>query len=582
MMINLIKKSGELFRGKKLKVSALFVMMVISAILETLGVTLIVPIVSMVMDSDFYKKNELVGKIYHYLPFQSQKEFAIICVILLILVFIVKNVFLIFRYWYQFKFVCDERVNTQRKLLSGYLQKPYYYFMNVDTAEILRMLGTDVNSIYQILVTVLTLFSELIVSAALVVVVFVLSPMITIAVAVVLVTALAFIIRIVRPSLVAAGKTRKEHMAKTNKMLLHIFGGIKEIKVTGTEKAFFAKYGETCSMLAAAERKNSVIEMLPMMLLEMTGICSGLSVLAFFIYVELDVTVLIPQLAAFALAAVRLLPSMYRIANAVNNITYLEPSLDVVLALLNENRKNNAVIQSKTAEDFQMEDIQKIQLKHVTFQYPERNDLVFQDAGISIPIGKSVGIVGTSGAGKTTIVDMLMGLLPLEEGTVLVNNQVIDSNECLWRKHVGYISQNLFMLDDTIRENVVFGRECQKEDARVWQVLKQAKISDFVRKLPSGLDTVIGEGGVRLSGGQRQRIAVARALFLDPCIVVMDEATSALDHETERAIMESINELKEKKTLIIIAHRLSTIKQCDILYRVQGGKLLCERGEQWI
>lgn len=575
-MINLIKKSGKLLIGKKRKVAVLFFMMVISAVLETLGVTLIVPVVSMIMDPDFTGKNKFIGALYRYLPFRNQKEFAVACVIVLIFIFVFKNLFLICRYQYQFKFVCEERVEMQRKLLSGYLQKPYYYFMNINTAEILRMLGTDVNSIYQILITLLTLCSELIVSGVLVVLVFIISPMITAAVAAVLITSLIVIIKIVRPVLIAAGKNRKKYMTKTNKMLLHIFGGIKEIKITGTEEAFFNRYSKMCSLLALAERKNSFIETLPMMLLEMTGICSGLGVLAVFIYMEIDVKILIPQLAAFALAAVRLMPGMYRIANAVNSITYLEPSLDVVLNLLNENKNDsnneNEGTRTEEADRFKPDAIQKIKLEHVTFRYPKRNDFVFQNANISIPIGKSVGIVGTSGAGKTTIVDVLMGLLPFEKGTVLIDDKEVDFHACLWRKDVGYISQNLFMLDDSIRENIVFGRICHLQEERVWEVLEKAKLADFVRKLPSGLDTVIGEGGVRLSGGQRQRIAVARALFTDPGMIVMDEATSALDNETERAIMESIQELKAKKTLIIIAHRLSTIEQCDVLYRSCAGR----------
>ena len=223
---------------------------------------------------------------------------------------------------------------------------------------------------------------------------------------------------------------------------------------------------------------------------------------------------------------------------------------------------------------------EKVILEHITYHYPNTEKLIFDDASIEIPVGKSIGIVGSSGAGKSTIVDVLLGLLRMQNGTIKADGvDVMDgANYRKWLKNVGYIPQSIFMLDDTIRKNVAFGvPEDKISEERIWEVLKEAQLDEFVRSLPEGLETGIGERGVRLSGGQRQRIGIARSLYEDPEILILDEATSALDNDTEAAIMDSINHFMGKKTLIIIAHRLQTIEKCDMVYRVENGKLMKER-----
>ena len=220
-------------------------------------------------------------------------------------------------------------------------------------------------------------------------------------------------------------------------------------------------------------------------------------------------------------------------------------------------------------------------MEHITYAYPGTDKLIFDDASLLIPIGKSVGIVGTTGAGKSTVVDILLGLLKPGSGRILADGVNVMENYRGWLKNIGYIPQMIFMLDDTIRRNVAFGVPEEKiDEERIWQVLKEARLDDFVRSLPEGLNTGIGERGIRLSGGQRQRISIARALYHDPKILILDEATSALDNDTEAAIMESINDFMGKKTLLIIAHRLQTIEKCDLVYRVEAGKATLERGEK--
>ena len=279
------------------------------------------------------------------------------------------------------------------------------------------------------------------------------------------------------------------------------------------------------------------------------------------------------------MAAVKLLPSANRIVNASNAIAYSEPSLDKLVENM-EMAKNTAEKEADEINDtkriFTFE--KEIKLASVTYAYPDTEKKILENADMIIPIGKSVGIVGTSGAGKTTAVDILLGVFKPESGKILIDGTDIQENYGQWLSHIGYIPQMIFMLDDTIRANVAFGYKEQKgKEEDIWRALEEAQLSEFVKSLPEGLDTRIGERGIRLSGGQRQRIGIARALYPDPDILIFDEATSALDNETESDIMKSIEGLHGKKTLVIIAHRLTTIEGCDMVYRVAEGKIVREK-----
>ena len=287
---------------------------------------------------------------------------------------------------------------------------------------------------------------------------------------------------------------------------------------------------------------------------------------------------IMPQLITLAAAAMRLIPSANRINNYLTSISYFEPFFMGVTDNLQEEIRDENVDYDETTYRTKkhvekLPVTKEIWLKDVTYRYPNSDVLIFDHASMCIPVGKSVGIVGTSGAGKTTAVDILLGLLRLQSGEILADGVEVREHYESWLKNIGYIPQTIFMIDSTIRKNVAFGcAEDEIDDRKVWQALQEAQLDEYVRGLPEGLDTGIGERGIRISGGQRQRIGIARALYEDPEVLVLDEATSALDNETEAAIMDSINRLHGRKTLIIIAHRLQTIEKCDIVYRVENGQ----------
>lgn len=285
---------------------------------------------------------------------------------------------------------------------------------------------------------------------------------------------------------------------------------------------------------------------------------------------------LAPQIMAFAVAAVRLMPSVNRINTHVTNIAFYGPSVHFVYDNIDfRDYKEERKVSSRSTETRpELEVTGSIALEQITYAYPNTTRLILDKADMVIPVGKSAGIIGPSGAGKTTAVDILMGLLDVQGGRVTCGGREVMENYASWLSHIGYIAQNIYLTDDPIRDNVAFGVNRENiDDKRVWEVLEEAQLKEFVESLPEGLDTSIGERGVRISGGQRQRLGIARALYHNPEILVFDEATSALDTETETAIMEAIDKFHGKKTLIIIAHRLRTIENCDLIFRVENGKI---------
>lgn len=570
-------------RRQKRRLIVLFFLMLIGALLEVLGVSLMLPLLSAIMQPDIIEKNEAVKHICSILDLHSHRTFTIICIIALILIFVIKDLFLIVEYYIQYRFIFNNRFATQRRLLEAFLKRPYEYYLYAQSGEIIRVIQNDVAETYSLLTTLLTFTTEGITTIALTLTIFVVDPLMTFFVAVMMGAVMTLIARGIKPVLQKEGLIRQKNIALTNKWLLQAINGIKEVKVTQKESFFQEQYSASGYKVIRAERKNSVWSQTPRLLIEMVSVCSMLTLIAILIYQGREMESLIPALGAFAMAAIKLLPSANRIVGALNTIAYQEPALDKMLRnleIFDDSKQGNepTYLQKKELPNSSISLEQEIHLQSISYVYPNSSQKVLEHAEMHIPVGKSVGIVGTSGAGKTTAVDIMLGLLMPQEGHVLADNVDVQSNYSSWLSQIGYIPQSIFMLDDSIRANVAFGIPDEEiDDEKVWYALKEAQMEEFIKTLPEGIDTQIGERGVRLSGGQRQRIGIARALYPNPALLIFDEATSALDNETEAAIMESIHSLHGKKTMVIIAHRLQTIEGCDMVYRVANRKIERER-----
>lgn len=559
------------------------VLMLIGGILESLSISVAIPVMQVVIDPDSVNTNKYLHMIYVALGLKKPIQLTVLFMVALILAFVLKNLFLFLMTRVQLRFVYTNQFATSRKMMINFMKRPYEYYLNADTSVIQRNITSDVNNMYALILTILQLTSEAVVFVCLVAVLIVVDAAMILTITVLLVAMLLIIKKIIQPIMYKAGQENQDYYSGLYKIIDESVTGIKEIKVAGRESHFINKYADCGAGYVGAVQKYSMYNSTPRLLIE-TICIAGLVLYMIIVMVGgASMEDLIPKIAVFGLAAMRLMPSANRINNYTTSISYLEPFLWNISDHLQSDINDTNVVYDESAYRGRvtvekLPVTKEIKLSDISYKYPNTDVYIFNGAEMTIPVGSAVGVVGTTGAGKTTIIDILLGLLQLEKGSITADGVDISTNYQGWLRNIGYIPQTLFMTDSTIRNNVAFGyADDEIDDERVWEVLKEAQLDEFVRSLPDGLDSTIGERGIRISGGQRQRIAIARALYDDPEVLVLDEATSALDNETEAAIMDSINILAGKKTLVIIAHRLQTIEKCNMVYRVEGGKITRER-----
>lgn len=568
-------------RKQKITMGWLVVMMIVGAALQTAGVGMIVPVVSLVMNADAIESNGTLHAVYEWLGMNSIRQFTVLIMIGLVVTFIVKNVFLYFQQKFMYAFVYTNQFRTSERMMKNYLRRGYEFYLNADTAVVQRSITSDVNNMYALILAILQLISDGIVFAFLVCYCFSKDIGMTILIASVLLILLWVIKKILKPILKKAGEDNQDYYSGLFKWISQTVQGIKEVKIAGKEQYFVSEYVKCGKGYVEAVQKYSLYHNIPKLFIESIMVICMIGYMLFMLLQGKSPAEMTETLTAFAAAALVLLPCVNRINNQINSIAYFEPFFMGVSDNLQDEISGENIDMSFASEDDPKLPVHKsIRMEDITYAYPNTDKLIFDHASIEIPVGAAVGVVGTSGAGKTTVVDILLGLLEIKTGHIYADNLDVKENYRSWLKNVGYIPQMIFMLDDTIRRNVAFGVADDKIDEnRVWEVLKEAQLDEFIKSLPDGLDTGIGERGIRLSGGQRQRIGIARALYEDPEVLILDEATSALDNDTEAAIMDSINRLHGKKTLIIIAHRLQTIEKCDMIYRVENGKAVLEKSK---
>ncbi len=583
-MGKILKKLNVLLDKKQKKVMIFLVfMMLIGAILETAGITMIVPVVSAVMDPTTVQTSWYMAPIYNGLHFQNTTQFTVVVMVALIVVFALKNIFLFFQNKLQFKFVYSNQFATSRRMMINFMKRPYEYYLNADTAVIQRTITSDVNNMYGLILSLLQLISEGIIFAGLATVCIILSPVMSVVVAGLLIVVLLIIKIALKPIMKKAGEENQEYYSGLYKWIDQSVMGIKEIKIANKENYFINEYAKCGLGYVNAVQRYNLYNATPRLLIETVAVAGMILYIMMQLLGGVTLESFLPTLTAMGMAAMRLIPCANRINNHLTAIAYFEPFFMGVSDNLQEDIQDTNVVydeevyrRKKNVEKLDIHE--KIFLHDITYKYPNTDVLIFEHADMEIPIGSAVGVVGTSGSGKTTVVDIMLGLLKLQTGTILADGVDVQTHYESWLKNIGYIPQTIFMIDASIRQNVAFGyAEEDIDDGKVWRALQEAQLDEFVKGLPEGLDTGIGERGIRISGGQRQRIGIARALFEDPEVLVLDEATSALDNETEAAIMDSINRLHGRKTLIIIAHRLQTIEKCDMVYRIENGKAGRER-----
>ncbi|MCQ2521879.1 MAG: ABC transporter ATP-binding protein/permease [Lachnospiraceae bacterium] len=578
MFQNLKKLKKIMSKKQKRHMTGLVVIMFFGAVLETVSVSLMLPLVSAIMQPSILEGEGIFAKIAAFLHIESRTTFIVVSLLGLIIMFILKDVFLFWQHKRIYRFVYTNQFDTAGKLLQNYVQKDYEYYLHADTAVIQRCITVDIVHMYAMVLAYLQMASELIVFVCLGIALLLVDPWMTLVLVVLLAVTLLIIKNVIKPIMNKNGRANQDYGAKMNSWISQTVSSIKEVKVGGKEAYFTREYMQWGEGYVKAMENYCMFANTPKLFIEAVCVTGMLLYMMIQVLRGNDVSVMIPAISAFALAAVRLMPSASRINNQITQIAFCEPFFrNVSDNLLKDVEAGSQDVEHNKDAGGRMPVKQEIRLENITYRYPGTEKAVLNNVSLTIPVGESIGIIGESGAGKTTLVDILLGLLKPEAGCICVDGEDIQGNYPSFLKNVGYIPQMIGLLNDDIVRNVAFGVPKEEtSEEQVKKALEEASLLAFVEGLPGGLHENIGERGIRLSGGQRQRIGIARALYGEPEVLILDEATSSLDGETERAVMEAMNHLQGKKTMIIIAHRRETLASCDHIYRVEQGQIVKE------
>ncbi len=553
-------------KEQKTHIVVLFFIMLIGAFLEAFGISVIVPFVAVITRDDFMHKIPLLGRLFYDLGFSSPSRFAMACMGVLLIIYVTKTVYLIFEYNLQAKFISQCKLETQNRLVRIFLNKPYAYYLNKNSADMHKLLVSDLNKVFQVLQHVLTMVAEFVVSVILLLTLFIIDPLMSICVMLIIIITVVIMGRFIRPRLHDAGNIVMAGERVRSRWVGQGFAGIKEIKHMHAEDFIAEKIHDAGEQIRDGERIRQVLGNVPRPFIEMVFVCGMLGILVLLMFFGKTLGSLLPAVSAFAMVAIKLMPAANRLTSTVASVVYNMPALNNITAPLEEDNRKAELAQNNkyTVMPLFGSGVYDIMFKDVSFSYPGTEKTILDRISFQAKKGEMIGISGVSGAGKTTFADIMLGILEPDSGEVILRSDAI-----------GYIPQFTFILDDSVRANVAFGTDPEKiNDELVWECLEEAQIAEYFQSVPEKLDTRVGERGIRLSGGQIQRIGIARALYRKPDILVFDEATSALDLETEAAIIDAVNHLHGKKTMVIIAHKSGVLADCDIIYKVVDGKLI--------
>jgi ABC-type multidrug transport system fused ATPase/permease subunit len=542
--------------------------------LETLCTGLVVPVVALITQPDLAARYPPLAFALAWLGHPSHAGLIFGAMLTLVAVYAVKNLYLAFLAWRQARFSYGVQASVSHRLFAGYLRQPYAFHLQRNSAELISNTTRETAIFHDALFSALMVVTEVLVLAGISILLLVIEPLGALVTVLLLAAAAWSFHQVTRKRSARWGERRQVHEALRLQQLQQGLGGAKDVKLLGREEEFLAQFAGHNAQSVRVAQYQGTLQQLPRLWLEFLAVF-GLVILVFTMLAQgKSAASIAPTLGLFAAAAFRLMPSVNRVVGGMQTLRYTAPAVytlyeEMKLAPADPGRAPRPA----SAPSFQDE----IALLGVTYTYPQAATPALSDVEVRVGKSESVGIIGTSGAGKSTLVDVLLGLLPPGAGQVKVDGADVQENPRAWQDQIGYVPQSVYLTDDSLRRNVAFGiADADIDDAAVMRAIRAAQLDGFVAELPQGLDSLIGERGVRLSGGQRQRIGIARALYHDPAVLVLDEATSALDTATERGVMQAVTALHGRKTIVIIAHRLSTVAGCDRLYRLEAGRVVAE------
>ena len=569
-MLSTLKKINFLITKRQRKgLVILTFLLFIGMVLEVFGLGILIPALSILLDPDLIKETPILNSFRNQFFEFSDENFLSIVLLTIVVVYLFKSLFLILITHKQNRFLSNITAYISNRLFESYLNQQYSFHLNRNASELIKNIQVEIYYLYTFLLSLITIFIEGGLVIAVLSTLIYIEPLGALSIGIFYGFLSVIFLQFTKRKLKLWGDLRQELDAEVSKIALESLGGIKDLKILGKENFFLNQFSIKNYFKARISSNQATISQIPRFYLELISIVGLVSFIILMVNQGKDVNTLITVLGVFVAATFRMIPSINRIISSAQSLKFSKPS---VVTIYNEiNSLSSLNNENSLLDEFKFKN--KIEFKNVSFGF-NKNQKIIKDINLKINIGQTIGIIGESGSGKSTFVDLLIGLHEPISGSILIDEKSDLQLKQSWRNNIGYVSQSIYLIDNSILNNIALGvSEDMIDKARVNQLIKDVQLENFVGNLELGIETKVGERGVQLSGGQRQRIGLARALYNNPDILILDEATSALDTETEIEVMASINNLKGIKTIVIIAHRKSTLKKCDIIYEIANSKI---------
>jgi len=565
----LLFKLRVLFSPSEVKKTYLiFIGIVLMGFIELIGISSIAPFIAVVLEPDMIHENIYLSYAYRFLSANNSEEFIAILGISVVIALLVSNILQVFINWQIIHFTNVQTYRLSVRLLDKYLNEPYSFYLNKNPSEMSKNILSEVaRGVHGVVLQVMTVISKAIVVIFIFILLLWLDPLTAIVSVLTLGVAYGLIHHIVKDKVKSWGVGLTEESFKAYKAVNESMSAIKYIKFKSCEKKFVDLFRVPAENISLYSTKSSLVTLLPRYILEVI-IFGGMILIV--VFSERKGIKIVPIISLYAMAGYRLMPALQTIYSGVTSVRYAMPAFNLIANDLSKRTNTNKINNNSLSFSKDLE------VKNLCYGYHASKNLIVNKLDLSIKKNTTIAIVGTTGSGKTTLMDLLLGLITPNSGDIYLDNiKLNDKNIHIWRNIIGYVPQSIYLTDDTIEKNIAFGVDCNEIDkSQVAKVAKIANLDNFINTLPERYDTFVGERGVRLSGGQQQRIGIARALYHDPDIIMLDEATSSLDSITENSIMEAIHNIAHQKTIIMIAHRLSTIKECDEIHMMDHGRIV--------
>ena len=562
---------------EKSKAIVLFFLLLIGMVFEIMGIGVLLPILTAVLNPKILFENQIIKDVFYFFDIIEPDQIVSAALITLLFVYTIKSAYLLYLSHYQNRFISRLSAELSNRLFKNYLFQSYTFHLKRNSSELIKNFQVEITYFTNFLISTILLITEVTLALSVVLTLFLIEPLGTLVVLIFFgVTSLLFY-NFTKKKISNWGSVREQIDSNISKVVLEGFSGIKEVILAGRQSYFFSQIEENNSIKASISTKNLTLRQVPRYYLELLSVFSLIGFIFIMVIQNRNIENVIVTLGVFVAATFRILPSINRILSSLQNIKFYKTSIDL---LYTEFKSTNSMMESYLIDEInQITPSEKISFNNLCFTFKETKKEILKNVNLDIKVGSTIGIIGSSGAGKSTLINILVGLLKPDLGGVFVDNFAIQQNNLRkWQNSIGYVSQDVYLTDDSIVSNIAFGIEKEKIDFDlIDKVLNQAQLTDLIQSLPNGYNTEVGERGVQLSGGQQQRIGIARALYKKPEVLVLDEATSALDTRTEHEIMSSVDLLKGKKTIIIVTHRMITLKNCDQIYKLEQGKLNLEK-----